>query len=96
MPRFAGLQEGRLQPLVSISARKVGKMPTNSKDTKGLGKALIDAVGFLSYLFGSLILLAIAFGTIGSIFMSTKRLFKLKRVKKDKDNSHSEPEGGGK
>ena len=69
-------------------------MPTNAKDTKGLGKALFDAVGSLSYLFGSLILLAIAFGTIGSIFMSTKRLFKLKRVKKNEDHTHSEPEGG--
>ena len=68
-------------------------MPTNSKDTKGLGKALIDAVGFLSFLFGSLILLAIAFGAIGSIFMSTKRLFQFKQVKKNEDNSHSEPEG---
>ena len=95
MPRSARLQEGRLQDHISRSARKVGKMPTNSKDTKGLGKALFDAVGFLSFLFGSLILLAIVFGTIGSIFMSTKRLFKLKRVKKDEDNTHSEPEGGG-
>jgi hypothetical protein len=68
-------------------------MPTNAKGTKGLGKALIDAVGLLSYLFGSLVLLAIAFGTIGGIFMSTKRLFKLKRVKKDEDNSHTKPEG---
>jgi divalent metal cation (Fe/Co/Zn/Cd) transporter len=71
-------------------------MPTNSKDTKGLGKAIIDAVGLLSFLFGSLILLAIAFGAIGSIFMSTKRLFQLRRVKKDEDNTHSEPEGGEK
>jgi hypothetical protein len=71
-------------------------MPTNAKDTKGLGEALIDAVGFLSYLFGSLVLLAIVFGTIGGIFMSTKRLFQVKRVKKDEDNTHSEPEGGGK
>jgi uncharacterized integral membrane protein len=52
-------------------------------------------VGFLSFLFGSLILLAIVFGTIGGIFMSTKRLFQLKRVKRDKDNSHREPEGRG-
>jgi uncharacterized integral membrane protein len=51
-------------------------------------------VGLLSFLFGSLILLAIAFGAIGSIFMSTKRLFQLRRVKKDEDNGHSEPEGG--
>ena len=71
-------------------------MPTSSKRTKGLGKALIDAVGFLSYLFGSLILLAIAFGTIGVMFMSTKRLFQFKRVKRDKDNSRSEPKAGGK
>jgi len=71
-------------------------MPTNSKDTKRLGKALFDAVGFLSYLFGSLILLAIAVGTIGGIFMSTKRLFQVKRVERDRDNDHREPEGAGK
>jgi len=70
-------------------------MPTNSKGTKGLGEALFDTVGLLSYLFGSLVLLAIAVGTIGGIFMSTKRLFQVKRVKRDKDNSHREPEGGG-
>jgi hypothetical protein len=52
-------------------------------------------VGFLSFLFGSLVLLAIASGTIGGIFMSTKRLFRVKRVKKDEDNTHSEPEGRG-
>ena len=72
-----------------------GEMPTNAKNTKGLGKALFDAVGFLSFLFGSLILLAIAFGAIGSIFMSTKRLFQVKRVKGDEGDSHSEPEGQG-
>ena len=69
------------------------EIPTNSKETKGVGNAIINAVGLLSFLFGSLILLAIAFGAIGGIFMSTKRLFQLKRVKKDKDDSHSEPEG---
>jgi hypothetical protein len=82
------LQEGTLQTYTFTSAPKVDKMPTNSKDTKGLGKALIDAVGFLSFLFGSLILLAIVFGAIGSIFMSTKRLFQLRRVKRDDGNSH--------
>jgi len=71
-------------------------MPTNSESRKGLGEALIDAVGFLSYLFGSLVLLAIVFGTIGGIFMSTRRLFQVKRVKRDKDNGHREPEGKGK
>ena len=70
-------------------------MRTKATATKGLGEALFDAVGFLSFLFGSLILLAIVFGTIGSIFISTKRLFKLKQVKKDEDNTHSEPEGRG-
>jgi hypothetical protein len=74
----------------------VDKMPTNAKGAKGLGNALFDAVGFLSYLFGSLILLATVFGAMGGIFVSTKRLFQLKRVKKDKDDSHSEPGGGGK
>ena len=70
-------------------------MTTNAKDTKGLGRALFDAVGLLSFLFGSFILLAIVFGAIGSIFMSTKRLFQVKRVKGNEDNSHSEPEGQG-
>ena len=70
-------------------------MPTNAKETKGLGNALFDAVGLLSFLFGSFILLAIVFGAIGSIFMSTKRLFQVKRVKGNEDNSHSEPEGQG-
>ena len=68
-------------------------MPTNAKETKGVGKALFDAVGLLSFLFGSLILSAIVFGIIGSMFMSTKRLFQVKRVKGDEDNSHSEPDG---
>jgi hypothetical protein len=90
------LQEGRLKGHISTSGGKVGKMPTNSKDTKGLGKAIIDAVGLLSFLFGSLILLAIAFGAIGGIFMSTKRLFRVKRVERDRDNDHREPEGAGK
>ena len=71
-------------------------MPTDSKGKKGLGEALFDVVGSLSYLLGSLVLLAIAVGTIGGIFMSTKRLFQVKRVKRDKDDSHREPEGGGK
>ena len=70
-------------------------MQTDSKGKKGLGEGLFDVVGSLSYLFGSLVLLAIAVGTIGGIFMSTKRLFQFKRAKKDEDNSHSEPEGGG-
>ncbi len=68
-------------------------MPTNAKGTKGLGKALFDALGFLSFLMGSLVLLAIAFGTIGGIFMSTKRLFRVKRVARNKDNSCGKPEG---
>jgi len=60
-------------------------MPTNAKGTKGAGKALMNALGLISFLFGSLILLAIVFGMIGSIFMSTKRLFQLKRVKGEKE-----------
>ena len=60
-----------------------GEMPTNAKGTKGAGEALMNALGLISFLFGSLILLAIVFGMIGSIFMSTKRLFKVKRVKGD-------------
>jgi len=70
-------------------------MSNTAKETKGVGKALINGIGFLTYLFGSLILLAIAFGAIGSIFMSTKRLFQVKRVKGDEGDSHSEPEGQG-
>ena len=62
-----------------------GEMPTNAKGTKGAGKALMNALGLISFLFGSLILSAIVFGMIGSIFMSTKRLFQLKRVKGDKE-----------
>ena len=85
MLRSEGLDEGRLQDHISTPARKVGKMPTNSRDTKGLGKAIIDAVGLLSFLFGSVILLAIVFGGIGSIFMSTKRLFQVKQVKGDEE-----------
>ena len=71
-------------------------MPTDVKETKGAGKALINALGLVSFLLGSLVLLAIVFGMIGSIFMSTKRLFQVKRVKRDEDNSdnsHREPEG---
>ncbi len=60
-------------------------MPTNAKGTGGAGKALMNALGLISFLFGSLILLAIVFGMVGSIFMSTKRLFQLKRVKGDKE-----------
>ena len=62
-----------------------GEMPTNAKGTKGAGKALMNALGLISFLFGSLILLAIVFGMIGSVFMSTKRLFQLKRVKGEKE-----------
>ena len=64
-----------------------GEIRTDSKETKGVGKALINAFGLISFLFGSLILLTIVFGMIGSIFMSTKRLFQLKRVKGDKEES---------
>ena len=70
-------------------------MRTKATATKGLGEALFDAVGFLSFLFGSLILLTTVFGAIGSIFTSTKPLFQLRPVEKDEDNSHSEPGGGG-
>ena len=70
-------------------------MPTNAKETKGVGKALINVFGVLSFLFGSLILVAIAFGMIGSIFMSPKRLFQFKRVKKEEGNNNREPEERG-
>jgi hypothetical protein len=62
-------------------------MPTDPKDKKRLGEALFDVVGSLSYLFGSLVLLAIAAGMIGGIFMSTKRLFQSKRERRNEDNS---------
>ena len=68
-------------------------MPTNPKDKKGLGKELFDIVGLLSFLFGSLILLAIVFGAIGSIFMSTRRLFQVKQAKRDDGDGHSGAEG---
>jgi hypothetical protein len=70
-----------------------GEMPTNAKETKGVGKGLMNALGTLSFLFGSLILLAIMIGMIGSIFMSTKRLFQVKRIKSDEDNNQSESKG---
>ena len=69
-----------------------GEMSNTAKETKGVGKALINAIGFLSYLLGSLVLVAIAFGAIGGIFMSTKRVFQLKRVKNDEDDGRSKPE----
>ena len=50
---------------------------------------------FLSFLFASLILLAIGFGTIGGIFMSTKGLFQVRRAKRGQDNGESEPEERG-
>jgi hypothetical protein len=64
-----------------------GEMRTNAKETKGVGKALINALGFFSLLFGLLILLGIVFETIGSIFIfiSTSKLFQFKRVKRDED-----------
>ena len=72
-------------------------MPTNSKGSEGLGKALFEAAGSLSFLFGSLIILTIAAGTIGGIIISTKRLVQFRRTKKDEeDNSPSQPEGRGK
>ncbi len=63
-----------------------GEIQTDSKETKGVGKALINAFGLISFLFGSLILLTIVFGMIGSIFMSTKRLFQIKRITSDGDD----------
>jgi hypothetical protein len=79
-----------LQICAFTSAPKLDKMPTNAKGTKGLGKALFEAVGFLTFLLGSLILLTTVIGAIGSIFTSTKPLFQFKRVKKDEDNSHEQ------
>jgi hypothetical protein len=72
-----------------------GEVRTNAKETKGVGKALINALGFFSLLFGLLILLGIVFETIGSIFIiiSRNNLFQFKRVKRDEDNSRSKPEG---
>ena len=70
-----------------------GEMGTNAKETKGVGKVFINALGFLSFLFGSLMLLSVVFGMIGSMFMSTKPLFQVKRVKRDEKDSRSKPEG---
>jgi hypothetical protein len=95
LPHAVGLKKRTLQTYAFISAPKVDRMPANEKGTKGLGKTLFEAIGFLSFLFGSLILLTIVFGAIGSIFTSTKPLFQLRRVKKDEDNGFSEPESGG-
>jgi len=64
-------------------------MPTDSKGKKGLGEALFDGVGSLSYLFGSAVLIAIAVGTIGSILISSKRLIQVKRTRSDEDDSVS-------
>ena len=58
---------------------------TNAKKSKELGRALVDTLGLLSFLFGSLILLSLVFGMIGSMFMSTKPLFRVKRVKRADD-----------
>jgi len=57
----------------------------SAKEPKGAGNALVNVFGFLSFLPASLILLAVAVGTIGGIFMSTKRLFQVKRAKSDED-----------
>ena len=65
---------------------------TSNKESKGVGTRLFNAVRSASFLFGSLILLAIAVGTIGGIFMSTRRLLQIKRTEKDKDDSNNETE----
>jgi hypothetical protein len=91
LSRSARLHEGEATGPHSHICSK-GKMPTDSKGKKGLGEAIFDVVGFLSFLFGSLVLIAIVFGTIGGIFMSTKRLFQFKRIKGDEDNNRSDPE----
>ena len=69
-------------------------MPTDSKGKKGLGEALFDIVGSLSYLFGSAVLIAIAVGTIGGILISTKRLIQVKRTRSDEDDSVSNRKDG--
>ena len=93
LPHAVGLKKRTLQTYTFISAPKVDRMPANEKGTKGLGKTLFEAIGFLSFLFGSLVLLAVVFGAIGSIFKSTKPLFQFRRVKRSEDNSQSGPEG---
>ncbi len=64
-------------------------MPTDPKHTKELGEALFDARGFLSYLSGSVIPLAITVGRVGGIFMSTRWLFRVQRVERNEDNNCS-------
>lgn len=71
------------------------KILPNTKESKGVGKALINALGFLSLLFGSLILLGIIFQAIGSIFFlffPKTKSFQFKRVKMDEDNNRGKPE----
>ncbi len=60
-------------------------MRTNTKEAKGAAEVLINVLGFLSFLFGSLMLLSIVFGMIGHMSMSTKPLqshyFRLNELK---------------
>ncbi len=69
-----------------------GETPTNEKGSKGVGGKLFNALGSASFLFGSLILLAITVGTIGGIFMSTRRLLQIERTKKDEDDGPGKEE----
>ena len=64
-------------------------MTTDSKGRKGLGNALFDAVGSLSYLVGSVVLIVVPVGTIGGILISTKRLIQATRTRSDDDDSVS-------
>jgi len=66
-------------------------MLASGKKPKDLGKALVNGLGFLSFLFGSLVLVSLVFGMIGSLFISTKPLFRAKRVK-NADNKTRELE----
>ena len=67
-------------------------MVTDEKKPKEFGKALINGLGFLSFLFGSLVLVSLVFGMIGSLFMSTRPLFRAKRTKKADNDKTVEPE----
>lgn len=67
-------------------------MVIKEKKHKEFGKALVDGLGFLSFLFGSLVLVSSVFGMISSLFMSIKPLFRAKRAKNAAGNKTREPE----
>jgi len=90
MSLSAALQEGTFQACAFISAQEVDKMPTNVKDTKGLGKTLFGQSVFSPSCLARSSFWTIVVGAIGSIFTSTKPLFQFRLVKKGEDKSHEQ------